>query len=92
MPSSGVYKLVYSWKRKTILRTSPIEVEEKNAHPPFFIVFFNQNRIGNPLYVDSLSDEAILYQFLLFFLQDLIPFLVEGPSLLFMRDSHKINF
>jgi len=55
-----LYQLIDYRNRVTILRASFIKVGKVDADYPFAILFLHENGIGEPVGVESLSNEANL--------------------------------
>lgn len=51
VPDSRINKLIYSWKRKTILMASLVDVGKIYAYHPFASVLLNQNKVGHLLWI-----------------------------------------
>jgi hypothetical protein len=61
-PGGGVYNLIYAWKWIGVFWTCLIEVGVVDAHPKLPVGLWDNDRIGQPLGVVDLFDEASLQQ------------------------------
>jgi hypothetical protein len=66
--------LVYSWKRKKIFGACLVETGVVNAHLKLPASLWDDNRVGQPLQVVDLSDEATIEQLFDFFMDEVLLF------------------
>ena len=57
-PGGGVYDLIDTWKRIGVSRTCLVEAGVVDAHPKVPVGLWDDNRVGQPLTVVDLLDEA----------------------------------
>jgi hypothetical protein len=56
-PDSVVYDLVYVGERERMIRACFVQACIINAHPPFLVLFWYENRIGYSVWVLNLLNE-----------------------------------
>ena len=57
-PGGGVHNLIDTWKRIGVSRTCLVEAGVVDAHPKLPVGLWDDDRIGQPLGVVDLLDEA----------------------------------
>ena len=87
MSQNCIDKLIYLWKKKTILRACFIQVGIVYADVPFFVGFSHHNDISKPIEVMGHSDEVYHEVFVHLFINDLLS--LEGEWSLLL--SHQLD-
>jgi hypothetical protein len=82
--------LIYSWKRERVFWTCLIETRVVDAHPKLLASLGDNNRIGQPLWVMDLLDEASIKQLLNLLSDKILSLYRLLPGLLLDRSSVRV--
>jgi hypothetical protein len=84
-PCCRIHNLIYAWQRKRILRARFVETGVVDTPSPFAALFLQQHRVGQPLGVVYLPDEARCKELLDLLPYEFAPITVKTSQLLFNR-------
>ena len=82
MHDIGIYYLIYSGKKKTIIWANIIQVGGTDTDLPFLILLWNDHHIFQSVWIFNFPDESGCQQFVNLNLDDHLPVRMQASNLL----------